>query len=492
MRNLVLAIDQGTTGTTVLLIDPELNVLSKGYAEFKQYFPKPGWVEHDSDEIWESVGVTVTQALTKAKVSADRIAAIGITNQRETIVAWDRGTGEAYHKAIVWQDRRTSVMCQALRDRGLEDTFQNLTGLLVDPYFSGTKVAWLLENVDTFAAAAQKGEAAIGTIDTFLTWRLTGGQAHVTDVSNGSRTLLMNIHKLEWDDELLDILDVPRSVLPAIKSNSEVYGETKGLSFLPDGIPVSGMAGDQQAALFGQACYEPGMVKCTYGTGSFMLWNTGSTAVPSKNRLLTTVGWKLGDEVVYALEGSCFISGAAVQWLRDGLGLFDTSPEVERLAAEVEDTDGVVFVPALVGLGAPHWNPEAKGLIWGLTRGTTKAHVARATLNAIALQNYDLLTAMEADAGQKLELMRVDGGASANNLLMQFQADILGTTISRPTMVETTALGAALLAGLAVGIWKDKNDVVERWHEDRRFTPQMPVDKVREHIDLWNEALRRV
>jgi len=492
MRDLVMAIDQGTTGSTVMIFDGELNVLGKGYAEYEQHFPKPGWVEHNSDQIWESVEKTIAMALTKAGVGGERIAAIGITNQRETVVAWERATGRPYHHAIVWQCRRTADMCAALRERGLEEVFQQSTGLLLDPYFSGTKIAWLLQNVPVFAAAAVKGEAAIGTIDTFLTWKLTGGVAHVTDVSNASRTLLMNLKTLAWDDELLDILEIPASVLPSIRSSSEVYGTTKGLSMLPDGIPVAGIAGDQQAALFGQACFEPGMAKCTYGTGSFLLWNTGEKIVRSNNRLLTTVAWKLGDEVNYALEGSSFIAGAAVQWLRDGLKMFSSSPEVEQLAASVPDTGGVVFVPALVGLGAPHWNAQAKGVIWGITRGTTRAHIARATLEGIALQNYDVLKAMEKDAGAKLELLRVDGGASANNLLIQFQSDILDCAISRPTMVETTALGAALLAGLAVGLWKNKAEVTARWKEDRRFTPTMPSAKVEEHLLLWNEALGRV
>ena len=492
MRDLILAIDQGTTGSTALLIDQELQVVGKGYAEFEQHFPHPGWVEHEPEQIWESVEKTIAEALKTAGVGAERIAGIGITNQRETVVAWDRATGKPYHRAIVWQCRRTADMCAALRERGLEENFQSISGLLLDPYFSGTKIAWLLENVPAFAAAAEKGEAAIGTIDSFLTWRLTGGQAHVTDVSNASRTMLMSLQDLAWDPELLDILEVPESILPEIKSNSEVYGVTKGLSALPDGIPVAGMAGDQQAALFGQACFVPGMVKCTYGTGSFMLWNTGEKIVPSKNRLLTTVAWKLGDEVNYALEGSCFISGAAVQWLRDGLGIIQKSSEVEALAGQVKDTGGVVFVPALVGLGAPHWNAAAKGVVWGITRGTTHAHLARATLEAIALQNYDVLKAMESDAGSKLELLRVDGGACANNLLMQFQADVLGCEISRPTMIETTALGAALLAGLAVDLWKSKDEVTQRWREDRRFKPQMPEEKVREHLALWDEAIQRV
>jgi len=492
MRDLVMAIDQGTTGSTVMIFDGELNVLGKGYAEYEQHFPKPGWVEHNSDQIWESVEKTIAMALTKAGVGGERIAAIGITNQRETVVAWERATGRPYHHAIVWQCRRTADMCAALRERGLEEVFQQSTGLLLDPYFSGTKIAWLLQNVPVFAAAAVKCEAAIGTIDTFLTWKLTGGVAHVTDVSNASRTLLMNLKTLAWDDELLDILEIPASVLPSIRSSSEVYGTTKGLSMLPDGIPVAGIAGDQQAALFGQACFEPGMAKCTYGTGSFLLWNTGEKIVRSNNRLLTTVAWKLGDEVNYALEGSSFIAGAAVQWLRDGLKMFSSSPEVEQLAASVPDTGGVVFVPALVGLGAPHWNAQAKGVIWGITRGTTRAHIARATLEGIALQNYDVLKAMEKDAGAKLELLRVDGGASANNLLIQFQSDILDCAISRPTMVETTALGAALLAGLAVGLWKNKAEVTARWKEDRRFTPTMPSAKVEEHLLLWTEALGRV
>jgi len=492
MRDLVMAIDQGTTGSTVLIIDKEMQVLGKGYAEFEQHFPKPGWVEHDAEQIWESVEKTIVAALKAADVGADRIAAIGITNQRETVVAWDRNTGKAYHNAIVWQCRRTSEMCKAFRERGLEDTFQQITGLLIDPYFSGTKITWLLQNVPDFAAAADKGDAIIGNINTYLVWRLTGGAAHVTDVSNASRMQLMNLRDLAWDPEMLDILEVPESTLPEIRGNSEVYGETKGLSVLPDGIPVSGMAGDQQAALFGQACFEPGMTKCTYGTGSFLLWNTGTEIVPSENRLLTTVAWKLGDVTTYALEGSCFISGAAVQWLRDGLKIIKSSPDVEKLAAQVDDTGGVVFVPALVGLGAPHWNAEAKGVIWGITRGTTEAHIARATLEAIALQNYDVLKAMESDAGAKLELMRVDGGACANNLLMQFQADILGCDISRPTMIETTALGSALMAGLAVGLWKGTEEVTDRWQEEQRFSPQMPAEKVDEHVQLWNEAIRRV
>jgi len=492
MRDLVMAIDQGTTGSRVFLLNPDLAVLGKSYVEFPQHFPKPGWVEHEPEEIWSSIEQTITAALQDAGVGPDRIAAIGITNQRETVIAWNRRTGRPYHRAIVWQDRRTAEMCGVLRERGLEETFQQSTGLLLDPYFSGTKIAWLMENVPDFAAGARSGEAIIGTIDTFVTWRLTGGAAHVTDVANASRTLFLNLESLAWDEELLDIFELPVGMFPKVCSNSEVYGVTKGLSVLPDGIPVAGMAGDQQSALFGQACFQPGMVKCTYGTGSFMLWNTGPQIVPSRNRLLTTVAWKVGDEVNYALEGSSFICGAAVQWLRDGLRIIERSAEIEALAASVPDSGGVVFVPALVGLGAPHWNAEAKGVIWGLTRGATRAHLARATLEAMALQNYDVLKAMEADVGRKLELLRVDGGACANNLLMQFQADILDAAISRPQMIETTVLGAALLAGLAVGVWKSKDEVTARWREDRRFEPAMPADRVQEHVARWREALRRV
>lgn len=492
MRDLVMAIDQGTTGSRAFILNPDLEVLGKSYVEFPQHFPQPGWVEHEPEDIWRSIEQTIAGALRDAGVGAERVAAIGITNQRETVVAWNRRTGKPYHRAIVWQDRRTAEMCGVLRERGLEETFQQATGLLLDPYFSGTKIAWLMENVPDFAAAARGGEAIVGTIDTFVTWRLTGGAAHVTDVSNASRTLFLNLHTLTWDEELLDVFDLPLGIFPQVRSNSEVYGVTKGLTVLPDGIPVAGMAGDQQAALFGQACFQPGMVKCTYGTGSFMLWNTGPQIVPSRNHLLTTVAWKVGDEVNYALEGSSFICGAAVQWLRDGLKIIERSSEIEALAASVPDSGGVVFVPALVGLGAPHWNAQAKGVIWGITRGTTRAHLARATLEAMALQNYDVLKAMEADAEQKLELLRVDGGACANNLLMQFQADILGAAISRPRMIETTVLGAALLAGLGVGVWKSKDEVTARWREDRRFEPAMPAAQVQEHVAKWREALHRV
>ena len=493
MGDLILAIDQGTTGTTVLIIDHGMNVLSRAYAEFPQIFPKPGWVEHNPEQIWGSAESTIAAALRDGEIDPGRIAAIGITNQRETSIVWNRASGRPYYNAIVWQCRRTADICQALKDRDLEDTFREINGLVLDPYFSGTKVAWLLENVPEFAADAHQGKAAFGTVDSYLVWRLTGGASHVTDVTNASRTLLFSLAELTWDEELTDILGVPMSLLPEIRSSSEVYGQTRGLMVLPDGIPIAGIAGDQQAALFGQACFEPGMVKCTYGTGSFLLLNTGDRIVPSKHQLLTTVGWKQGEQpAVYAIEGSCFISGAAVQWLRDGLQMIKESSEVEALAKTVSDSGGVVFVPALAGLGAPHWNPEAKGVIWGMTRGTTKAHLARATLEAIALQNFDLIDAMQDDYGEPIALLKVDGGAAANDLLMQFQADIIGRQISRPTMVETTALGAALLAGLAVGLWKDKQEVTDNWKEDRRFSPDMPDEQRQAHLDLWEKALKRV
>ncbi len=491
MSDIVCAIDQGTTGSTVLLINSDLKVIAKGYQEFRQIFPKPGWVEHDPRDIWESVDAAIRKALQSAYITPDRIAAIGITNQRETTVIWNRETGRPYHNAIVWQCRRTSDICRELKEKGLEELYTRKTGLLLDPYFSGTKLTWLARNVPEFAADAKAGKAAFGTIDTYLVWRLSGGE-HVTDVSNASRTLMMNLETLAWDEELAGHLEVPMSVLPGIKASSEVYAKTKGLSVLPDGIPVAGIAGDQQAALFGQACYEPGDAKCTYGTGAFMLMNTGSEIVHSKNKLLTTVAWRVGDETTYALEGSSFICGAAVQWLRDGLGFIDDSPAIEALASSVPDSGGVVFVPALTGLGAPHWNPEARGVIWGIDRGVTAAHIARATLEGMAMQNFEVLNAMQADSGKPLSVLRVDGGASNNNLLMQFQADILGTPISRPTMVETTAYGAAFLAGLAVGVWSGKDEVTQRWAEDRRFEPSMAKEEVDAHLARWREGIKRV
>ncbi len=488
MKDLILSIDQGTTGTTVLILDKDLNLLAKKNNEFPQHYPKPGWVEHNADEIWACTLKTIQEAV--AGIEIDRIAGIGITNQRETTVIWERATGHPIHPAIVWQDRRTTKLCEKLKKKGLENKFKKKTGLVLDPYFSGTKINWILENVAGAKEKAKNGELAFGTIDTYLVWKLSAGKTHVTDPSNASRTLLMNLQNLEWDPELLKILKVPREILPTIASSSEIYGHTRGLSILPDGIPIAGIAGDQQAALFGQACFSAGEAKCTYGTGSFILLNTGKKIVHSKNKLLTTVAWKLGKEINYALEGSAFIAGAAVQWLRDGLKIIAKSSDVESLAASVEDSDGVCVVPAFVGLGAPHWKPEARGMITGLTRGTTSAHIARATLEGIAFCQYDILQAMSKDLGKKLKTLKVDGGASANNLLMQFQADILNVPLSRPKMVETTGLGAAFLAGLATGVWKNREVIAQTWKEDRLFKPQMPKALVQKKIAAWQKAIQ--
>lgn len=489
---LLLSIDQGTTGNTAFLMDDRLNVLAKANREFPQIFPQPGWVEHDPETIWTGVKLVVADALKHAGRQAREITAIGITNQRETTVVWDRATGTPVANALVWQDRRTAGKCDALKKAGHEALYRDKAGLVLDPYFSGTKVAWLLENVPGLRARAERGEVVFGTIDSFLLFRLTGGAVHATDVSNASRTLLFDIHALDWSDALCGPLGVPRAMLPKVRPSSEIYGVTKGLDFLPDGIAVSGMAGDQQSALFGQLCLETGAAKCTYGTGSFTLMNTGERPVSSKNGLLTTVAWKLGDEPAkYALEGSAFIAGAAVQWLRDGLGLFQSSAEVEALAAQVDDSEGVVFVPALTGLGAPHWKPDARGVITGLTRGTTKAHIARAALEGIAFQNYEILKAMEEDAGAPLTVLKVDGGASANNLLMQFQADLLDRPIVRPKMIETTALGAALLAGLATKVWPSTAALESVWQEDRVFKPKMKVRDRSRRVKAWKRAVKK-
>jgi glycerol kinase len=491
MSRHILAIDQGTTGTTVLVLDERLQVLSKVNQEYPQIYPRPGWVEHDPEAIWASVEATIAGALKEAGVDGHSVAGIGITNQRETTVVWRRADHAPVHNAIVWQCRRTSEFCAGLKEQGLEDKFRARTGLVLDPYFSGTKLRWILDHVDGARAQAEAGDLAFGTIDTFLVWRLSGGAAHVTDVSNASRTLLMDLKSLSWDDELASDLGVPTAVLPEIRSSSEIYGRTKGLSVLPDGIPIAGMAGDQQAALFGQVCFQPGEAKCTYGTGAFLLMNTGDRPVPSEHGLLTTVGWKVGDEVDYALEGSAFIAGAAVQWLRDGLGLIQSAPEIEALAKTVADSGGVTFVPALTGLGAPHWKPDARGVIVGLDRGVTRAHIARATLEGIALQNADILKAMEADSGVTLTALKVDGGAAANDLLMQFQADILQVPIVRPQMLETTALGAGLLAGLSTGVWASKDEAASAWRVNRQFTPSMPADERDAHLARWASALAR-
>jgi glycerol kinase len=485
----VISIDQGTTGSTVLVLDEQLSVRGRGYKEFRQIYPQPGWVEHDPEDIWASVLDALAQALKGIEPSS--IAAIGITNQRETSVIWDRKTGKAAHNAIVWQDRRTADRCAELKASGKEARVKQLTGLTLDPYFSGTKVSWMLHNVNGMAAAARDGSLAFGTIDSYLLWRLTGGAVHATDVTNASRTLLFDINTLAWSDELLELLGVPRTLLPEVVASSGTCGTTKGIAGLPDGVPIAGFAGDQQAALFGQACFGVGDAKCTYGTGAFILMNTGDKPVQSKSGLLTTVAWKTGTELRYALEGSAFIAGAAVQWLRDGLGLIKSASEIEALARSVSDSGGVIVVPAFAGLGAPHWRPDARAAITGITRGTTKAHLARAILEGIALQNVDILRAMERDAGNPLRMLKVDGGAAANDLLMQFQSDVLGVEIARPEIVESTALGAAFLAGLGTGVWRDQAQVSQTWREQRRFKPTTDRAWVKEHLARWDAAVAK-
>jgi glycerol kinase len=486
----VIAIDQGTTGSTVLVLDEALAVRGRGYQEFRQIYPTPGWVEHDPEDIWTSVTAALGQAL--AGIAPSSIAAIGITNQRETAVLWDRRTGRAVHNAIVWQDRRTADRCAELRAAGEEDRVKRLTGLTIDPYFSGTKVAWMLANAPGLAAPARAGELAFGTVDAYLLWRLTGGAVHATDVTNASRTLLFDLHRLAWSDELLELLQIPRAILPDVVASSGTAGTTRGVPGVPDGIPIAGMAGDQQSALFGQACFQPGDAKCTYGTGAFILMNTGDRPVASRHGLLTTVAWKLGTgELRYALEGSAFIAGAAVQWLRDGLQFFSSATEIEALALSVPDSGGVIVVPAFAGLGAPHWRPEARGTITGLTRGTTRAHLARATLEGIALQNVDILRAMERDSGRAPTTLKVDGGAAANDLLMQFQSDVLGVEIARPALVETTALGAAFLAGLGTGVWRDQDQVRQTWREERRFRPTADRRAIEAHLARWDAAVAK-
>jgi glycerol kinase len=484
----ILALDQGTTSSRAILFDHAGSIVAVAQKEFPQIFPKPGWVEHDPRDIWSSQAGVAAEALTKARVRADDIAAIGITNQRETAIVWDRATGEPIMNAIVWQDRRTAAICDRLRKQKLERVIRRKTGLVIDAYFSATKVQWMLQNVKGAKAKAKAGELAFGTVDSWLVWNLTGGKVHVTDVSNASRTMLFDIAKGQWDDELLEIFGVPRSMLPEVRSSSEVYGHTE---LLGTAVPIAGIAGDQQAALFGQACLKPGMVKNTYGTGCFMLMNTGTKRIASKHNLLTTIAWRIGDRTEYALEGSIFIAGAVVQWLRDGLEFFRSAPEIEALAAVVEDTGGVYLVPAFAGLGAPHWDPHARGTIVGLTRGTTKAHVARAALEGIALQVMDVLKAMEADAGIKLKELRVDGGASANDLLMQLQADLLNVPVVRPKVLETTALGAAYLAGLAVGFWKNEAEIAKQWQTDRRFKSGMKSAARTRIVDGWERALKQ-
>lgn len=492
MKNCILAIDQGTTGSTALIIDSSMNLLGRATVEFPQHYPQAGWVEHHPDEIWQSVTTAIAQCLKSASLSGDSLAAIGITNQRETTVIWDRSTGKAIAPAIVWQDRRTAELCARLqKKKDLNSQIAKKTGLVLHPYFSATKIQWILDNQEGARQQAQDGKLAFGTIDSFLVHRLTSGAVHVTDVSNASRTLLMNLETLAWDPSLLRIFDVPTAILPRIVSNSEQYGTTKGVEGLPDGIPITGMAGDQQAALFGQACFEVGDVKCTYGTGSFLLMNTGKKVIRSKSGMLSTVAWQLKGQTTYALEGSAFIAGAAVQWLRDNLKIIPNSAAVEELALTVPDSGGVTFVPALVGLGAPYWKTEAHGLLSGLSRATQNGHIARAVLEGIAFLQYDILQAMMKDLGKKIKHLKVDGGASVNNLLMQFQSDILGVEIVRPLHVETTGLGAAFLAGLGVGLWKDLEDISIAWKEAKKFRPTMPKAELKKRLAVWQEAVKK-
>ena len=484
----VLALDQGTTSSRAILFDHAGVAVATAQQEFTQHFPKPGWVEHDPEEIWESQLATAQAVLRDAQVDASKIAAIEITNQRETTIVWDRRTGKAISNAIVWQDRRTAEVCDELRREKADRIIRKKTGLILDAYFSATKLQWILKNVKGARQRAEKGELAFGTVDSWLLWRLTAGRVHATDPSNACRTMLFNIHKGDWDEKLLELFGIPRKILPDVRSSSEVFGTTK---LFGAEIPIAGIAGDQAAALFGQMCHRPGMVKNTYGTGCFMLMHTGDKPMTSKNNLLTSVAWKINGKTEYALEGSIFIAGAVVQWLRDGLGIIRQSADVETLAKQVPDSAGVVVVPAFAGLGAPHWDSWARGLMIGLTRGTTSAHIARAALESIAFQVADVLNAMQADAGLKVRELRVDGGASANDLLMQFQADVMGVPVVRPKVLETTALGAAYLAGLAVGFWKNKKEIDSQWKADAKFAPAMKSADREAKMHRWQRALER-
>lgn len=488
MTKYVLALDQGTTSSRAIVFDDQGNNVAVDQQEFEQILPAPGMVEHRPEDIWSTQFDTAKRAIEKANLTAADLSAIGITNQRETTILWDKQTGQPVGNAIVWQSRVSSPICDQMRAEGLEDTFQQKTGLLLDSYFSGTKVKHILNENEGLRDRAVRGEILFGTVDSYLIWRLTEGKTHVTDVSNASRTLMFNLHTMDWDDELLELLDVPRAMLPEIVSSSGIMGEATALG-AP--VPISGCAGDQQSALFGQACFHPGSAKNTYGTGCFLLMNTGHAPIQSGSNLLTTVGWKIGDKVTYCLEGSVFIGGAVVQWLRDGLGLIQSSSEIESLVKGVSDTDGVYLVPAFVGLGAPYWDAYARGTIVGLSRGTTAGHLGLAALESMAFQSRDVLHAMEAAANVKLDMLKVDGGASVNNRLMQFQSDILGVTVQRPTLAETTALGAAYLAGIAVGVWEDTSAVEQRWQLEREFTPDMPIDEREQRYSRWQEAVKR-
>ena len=490
MKKYILALDQGTSSSRAIVVDENGQTKAVAQKEFTQIFPKPGWVEHNPMEIWSSQASVIAEAITSIDINGLDIAAIGITNQRETTIVWDAETGEPVYNAIVWQDRRTSEYCDMLKERGLTDTIRSKTGLIIDAYFSATKIRWILENVPYAREKADQGKLRFGTVDTWLIWMLTRGEVHVTDVSNASRTMIYNIHDLCWDKELLDLFGIPESMMPQVKSSSEVYGYSKTTLFAHE-VPIAGIAGDQQAALFGQMCTEPGAVKNTYGTGCFLLMNSGEKPITSSNNLLTTIAWKIGDKVTYALEGSIFVAGSVVQWLRDGLGIISSSSEVEALAASVPDNGGVYFVPALTGLGAPYWDQYAKGSLYGISRGTTAAHIARAALEGIAFQTMDIVNAMQKDAGVELAELKVDGGASRNNLLMQFQADILGTSVIRPQVTETTALGAAYLAGLAVGYWESIDHIKSQWAVDRAFAPTAPSDEVAALKSGWANAIGR-
>ena len=490
MEQYILALDQGTSSSRAIVFDSKGTPVSVSQKEFTQYFPQPGWVEHNPMEIWSSEAAVIAESISAIDINGKNIAAIGITNQRETTIVWDAETGTPVYNAIVWQDRRTSEYCDSLKAQGLTEMIRSKTGLIVDAYFSATKIRWILENVPGARQKAEEGKLRFGTVDTWLVWMLTRGEVHVTDVSNASRTMLLNINTLQWDDELLSLFGIPKSMMPQVRSSSEVYGHTKTTIFAHP-VPIAGIAGDQQAALFGQMCTEPGSVKNTYGTGCFLLMNSGTKPIMSSNNLLTTVAWKIGDTVNYALEGSIFVAGSVVQWLRDGLGVIRSSAEVEALATSVPDNAGVFFVPALTGMGAPYWDQYAKGTITGLTRGTTAAHIARAALEGIAFQTMDIVEAMKKDAGVDLKELKVDGGASRNNFLMQFQSEVLGVEVIRPKVTETTAIGAAYLAGLAVGFWDSIDTVKQQWQQERTFSPEMPQEKVEALKAGWKDAVGR-
>lgn len=488
----IMAIDQGTTGSTVSILNQAGGLVAKANSEFPQIFPKPGWVEHNPEDIWLSIKKTTLQVLEKSKISPSQIAAIGITNQRETIIAWEKSTGMPVYNAIVWQCRRTKDFCEKLKKQKKQNLVKKKTGLVIDPYFSASKLNWIIKNVSGVSDKIKRNHLLAGTVDTYLLWRLTAGKSHKTDVSNASRTMLMNIHSGQWDPELLKLFSVPQSILPEICDSAGIFGHTQGLDFLPDGIPIAGIAGDQQAALFGQTCFAIGEAKCTFGTGSFLLMNTGAKSVVSKHQLLTTVAWRLPKgKMIYALEGGAFICGAAVQWLRDGLQMIANSSDVEDLARQVASSEGVEFVPALVGLGAPYWRAEARGVICGLTRGSTRAHIARATLEAMALQNTDILLAMEKDLGKKLKGLRVDGGAAVNNLLMQMQADYMGSSVTRPKQIETTSIGAAYLAGLGIGLWKSTDEIKKIWQTDQIFQSHLSKTQRKARLQSWHQAVEK-